>query len=292
MGKHDDTSESAGSEVTSRRLRAVLRRRRIRRERHSWRFVNGGLVAAILVGSGLAAISGQNAAAQAADAAAEQNDTVVQSEWQVDSVLDEMETQWVAEQAAREKAAAEAAEKEAAEQAAAKAAEEAAKAAEEEAARLAAEDAEREAAEAAEEAERAAAEAAEAAQPWMAPTDAGITSYYGMRDGRLHGGTDFGSNEGDPISVVGDGTVTYVGYEAGGYGNVVYVEHEDGTETRYAHASEVLVNVGDEVSKGDTIILTGSTGNVTGPHLHFEVLIDGEKVDSLAWLEERGVDVG
>jgi murein DD-endopeptidase MepM/ murein hydrolase activator NlpD len=83
-----------------------------------------------------------------------------------------------------------------------------------------------------------------------------------------------------------------VGYEEGGYGNVVYVDHGDGVQTRYAHASEVLVEVGDEVSKGDTIILTGSTGNVTGPHLHFEVLIDDEKVDSLAWLQEQGVDVG
>jgi murein DD-endopeptidase MepM/ murein hydrolase activator NlpD len=285
MGKHDDTSESAGREMTSRRLRAVIRSRRIRRERHSWRFVNAGLAAAILVGSGLAALSGHNAAAQAAEAADQQNDTVVESEWQVDTVLSGMETEWAAEQAAREQAEAAAAaeakrlaDEQAAKEAAAKAAEEAAA---EEAARVAAE-----------EAERAAAEAAEAAMPWMAPTEARITSYFGMRDGRLHGGTDFGSFEGDPISVVGDGTVTYVGYEAGGYGNVVYVDHGDGVETRYAHASEVLVNVGDEVSKGDTIILTGSTGNVTGPHLHFEVLIDGEKVDSLAWLEEQGVDVG
>jgi len=281
MGKHDDTSEAAGREMTSRRLRAVIRRRRIRRERHSWRFVNGGLAAAILLGSGLAALSGHNAAAQAAEAADQQNGTVVQADWQVDTVLAGMATEWAAEQAARERAEAAAAaeaKRVAEEQAAKEAAEQAAA---EEAARAAAE-----------EAERAAAEAAEAAKPWMAPTDARITSFFGMRDGRLHGGTDFGSFEGDPISVVGDGTVTYVGYEAGGYGNVVYVDHGDGIQTRYAHASEVLVNVGDEVSKGDTIILTGSTGNVTGPHLHFEVLIDGEKVDSLAWLQEQGVDVG
>jgi len=281
MGKHDDTSEAAGREMTSRRLRAVIRRRRIRRERHSWRFVNGGLAAAILLGSGLAALSGHNAAAQAAEAADQQNGTVVQADWQVDTVLAGMATEWAAEQAARERAEA-------------AAAAEAKRAAEEQAAKEAAEQAaaEEAARAAAEEAERAAAEAAEAAKPWMAPTDARITSFFGMRDGRLHGGTDFGSFEGDPISVVGDGTVTYVGYEAGGYGNVVYVDHGDGIQTRYAHASEVLVNVGDEVSKGDTIILTGSTGNVTGPHLHFEVLIDGEKVDSLAWLQEQGVDVG
>jgi murein DD-endopeptidase MepM/ murein hydrolase activator NlpD len=285
MGKHDDTSESAGREMTSRRLRAVLRRRRIRRERHSWGFVNGGLAAAILVGSGLAALSGQNAAAQAAEAEDQQNDTVVQSEWQVDSVLAGMENEWVAEQEAREqaeRAAAEEAKRAAEEQAAKEAAEQAAA---EEAARVAAEEAERAAAE-------AAAEAAEAANPWTAPSDARITSYYGMRDGRLHGGTDFGNFEGDEIKVVGDGTVTYVGFEAGGYGNVVYVDHGDGIETRYAHASEVPVSVGDKVSKGDTIILSGNTGGSTGPHLHFEVLIDGEKIDSLAWLEEQGIEVG
>ncbi|MFG3341556.1 M23 family metallopeptidase [Glycomyces sp. NPDC048151] len=236
--------------------------------------MNGGLAAAILVGSGLAALSGQNAAAQAAEAEEQQNDTVVQTDWQVDTVLAGMETEWKAEQAEREAAARKAAEAAAAK----KAAEEAAA---EEAARVAAE-----------EAERAAAEAAEAANPWTLPSDAAITSYYGMRNGSMHGGTDFGNNEGDEIKSVGAGTVTYVGYEAGGYGNVVYVEHEDGTETRYAHASEVLVSVGDEVAKGDTLILAGTTGNSTGPHLHFEVLIDGEKVDSLAWLQDKGLDVG
>lgn len=274
MGKHDDTSESAGREMTSRRLRAVLRRRRIRRERHSWRFVNGGLAAAIVLGSGLAALSGQNAAAQASEAEQQQNDTIVQTEWPVDAVLTGMEAEWAAEEAARvkaEQAAAAEAERVAAEKAAKEAAEQAAA---EEAARVAAE------------------EAAEAARPWTAPSNAAITSYYGMRDGRLHGGTDFGNNEGDEIVSVGAGTVTYVGFEAGGYGNVVFVDHGDGVETRYAHASEVLVNVGDEVGKGDVLMLAGTTGNSTGPHLHFEVLIDGEKVDSLAWLEEQGVNVG
>ena len=274
MGKHDDTCESAGRELTSRRLRAVLRRRRIRRERHSWRFVNGGLAAAILIGSGLATISGQNAAAQAAEAATEQNGTVVQADWPVDTVLEDMAADYAVEQAAREQAEAEAAEKAA--EATRKAEEE--RAAAEEAARIAAEE--------------EAAAAAEAANPWTAPSNASITSYYGMRDGRLHGGTDFGNDEGDEIWSVGAGTVTYVGYEAGGYGNVVYVDHGDGVETRYAHASEVLVDVGDEVDKGQAIILAGTTGNSTGPHLHFEVLLDGEKVDSLAWLEEQGIEVG
>ncbi|MCC3764262.1 M23 family metallopeptidase [Glycomyces sp. TRM65418] len=243
--------------------------------------MNGGLAAAILVGAGLATISGQTAAAQIAESASEQHETVVQADWPVDTVLADMAEEYAAEEAARlEAEAAAAAEEEAkAAETERKAAEAAAKAAEEQAA--------------AEEAARIAAEeAAEAAKPWTAPSDAPITSYYGMRNGSMHGGTDFGDDQGDEIWSVGAGTVTYVGFEAGGYGNVVFVDHGNGVETRYAHASEVLVNVGDEVAKGETIILAGTTGNSTGPHLHFEVLVRGEKVDSLAWLEEQGVAVG
>ncbi|WP_143014849.1 M23 family metallopeptidase [Glycomyces harbinensis] len=230
-------------------------------------------MAAIITGWVVASLSGQ-AAAQAAEESTVEEQTVVQADWKVDAVLADMATVYAAEEAERVKAEAEAAEKAAEEAAAAQAAEEAA------------------AAQAAEEAAAAAAAEAEAANPWTSPSDADITSYYGMRNGSLHGGTDFANAEGDEIPVVGDGTVTYVGFEAGGYGNVVYVDHGDGVETRYAHASEVPVSVGDELSKGDTVILSGNTGGSTGPHLHFEVLIDGEKVDSLAWLEEQGVEVG
>ncbi|GAA2261257.1 hypothetical protein GCM10009853_012920 [Glycomyces scopariae] len=273
MGKHDDTCENAGRELTSRRLRAVARRRRIRRERHTWRVVSGGLAAAIVTGWVVSALSGQ-AAAQAADAEVDMDATVVQADWKVDAVLADMAAQHAAEEAAAAAAAAQAqAEAQAAAEAAAKA------------------QAEAEAAAAAKAAEEAA--AAEAAKnPWTLPSTASITSFYGMRNGSMHGGTDFGNNEGDEIVSVGAGTVTYVGYEAGGYGNVVYVDHGDGVQTRYAHASEVLVDVGDEVGKGDALILAGTTGNSTGPHLHFEVLIDDEKVDSLDWLQDQGLDVG
>jgi murein DD-endopeptidase MepM/ murein hydrolase activator NlpD len=274
MGKHDDTCEAAGRELTNRRLRAVIRRRRMRRERHSWRFVNLGLAAAILVGSGLATVSGQTAAAQAAEEAALEHGTIVRADWPVDDVLADMAADHAAEKAAREQAEAEAA------------AEAAAKAEEE---RKAAEEAARAAAEAEAQAQ---AEAEAAANPWTAPSNARITSYYGMRNGSLHGGTDFGNNLGDEIWSVGAGTVTYIGFEAGGYGNVVFVDHGNGIETRYAHASEILVNVGDEVDKGQAILLAGSTGRSTGPHLHFEVLVNGEKVDSLAWLDQQGVAAG
>jgi murein DD-endopeptidase MepM/ murein hydrolase activator NlpD len=273
MGTQDDTSENAAPQPSSRRHRAVLRRHRIRRERHIWRFVTGGLAAAIVTGWVVSALSGQ-AAAQAADEV-DMEATVVEADWKVDAVLEDMAAEYAAEQAAAQ----------AAEEAAREAAEAQAKAEAEAAAKAEAEAAAEAAAQAAAEAHE------EAANPWTVPSTAPITSYYGMRDGRLHGGTDFGNFEGDEIYSVGAGTVTYVGFEAGGYGNVVYVDHGDGIQTRYAHASEVLVNVGDEVAKGDTLILAGSTGNSTGPHLHFEVLIYDEKVDSLAWLEEQGLEV-
>lgn len=273
MGKHDENCESAEREMTSRRLRAILRRRRMRRERHTWRFVSGGLVAAILTGWIVSALSGQ-AAAQAIEAEDRAATTLVQADWKVDEVLDAM----AADAAAREEAAAAEAEKEAAEKEAA------------EELKAANEAAEAEKAKVEEEAEEAA--KAEAEQPkWISPSNARITSYYGERWGRLHGGTDFGNNFGDELWSIGDGTVTYATFESG-YGNVVFIDHGNGIETRYAHASELLVSVGDEVSQGETIAITGSTGNSTGPHLHFEVLLNGEKVDSLAWLQEQGVDIG
>jgi murein DD-endopeptidase MepM/ murein hydrolase activator NlpD len=243
------TDESMEGGATSRRIRAVralIRRAGIRRERRSWHFVNAGLAAAILAGSGLAATSGEHAEAQAAE---QQNDTVVQADWHVDTVLADMS------EAAAKKAAADKAAKEKAAEAAA------------EKARL-------------------------AALPWTLPSDARVTSKFGMRDGRLHGGTDFGEFEGEDIWAAGDGVVSYVGYEEGGYGNVVFIDHPDGTQTRYGHASKILVEEGDKVSKGDVIMLAGDTGRSNGPHLHFEVLIDGEKVDSLKWLEQQGLNPG
>ncbi|GAB4002254.1 hypothetical protein GCM10029992_39950 [Glycomyces albus] len=77
-----------------------------------------------------------------------------------------------------------------------------------------------------------------------------------------------------------------------GYGYMVIVDHGDGLQTAYAHASEILVTEGQEVSQGEDLSLTGSTGNSTGPHLHFEVRVNGEQVDPLAWLDEHGVSLG
>lgn len=115
-----------------------------------------------------------------------------------------------------------------------------------------------------------------------------ITSRYGYRSLRIngsnwHGGVDIDGHTGDPVVAAAPGTVTYAGWY-GGYGYLVIVEDGD-TEYYYAHASEVLVNVGDVVAAGDTIALVGSTGNSTGSHLHFEVRVAGDTVDPLPLLE-------
>lgn len=118
----------------------------------------------------------------------------------------------------------------------------------------------------------------------VAPVSGGITSWFGYRDdvegvgSSYHQGIDIGAAEGTPIGAAGAGTVTQAGWY-GGYGNAVIIDHGNGLETLYGHMSEVLVAVGDVVSQLQTIGLVGSTGNSTGPHLHFSVIKDGEQVD-------------
>ncbi|MGI8935531.1 MAG: M23 family metallopeptidase [Phormidesmis sp.] len=106
-----------------------------------------------------------------------------------------------------------------------------------------------------------------------------ITSLFGFRihpisgDQRFHAGTDIGAPQGTPVLAAQDGVVTSADY-AGGYGLMVVLRHQtDGTqlETRYAHLSEIFVESGKSVKKGDVVGLVGSTGNSTGPHLHFEM---------------------
>ncbi|MBO8142490.1 MAG: LysM peptidoglycan-binding domain-containing M23 family metallopeptidase [Firmicutes bacterium] len=115
------------------------------------------------------------------------------------------------------------------------------------------------------------------------PLQGRITSRFGMRWGRMHHGMDIAAPIGTPVQAAAAGTVTYSGW-AGSYGMLVTIEHGNGVETRYAHLSRTLVKAGDRVQKGQRIALVGSTGNSTGPHLHFEVLIDGEPRDPADWL--------
>ncbi len=96
-----------------------------------------------------------------------------------------------------------------------------------------------------------------------------ITQYYK----RAHTGVDIAGPSGTPIYAADDGTVINAGWNRGGYGNMIIVDHGGGLFTRYAHASKLLVKVGDTVKRGDVIMLMGSTGRSTGPHLHFEVML-------------------
>ena len=79
------------------------------------------------------------------------------------------------------------------------------------------------------------------------------------------------------------GTVSKAGWGRG-YGYVVYIDHADGRQTRYGHLSKVLVSVGQKVSQGDKIALSGNTGVSTGPHVHFEILINGTQVNPMDYL--------
>jgi murein DD-endopeptidase MepM/ murein hydrolase activator NlpD len=115
------------------------------------------------------------------------------------------------------------------------------------------------------------------------PCDGVVVSGFGMRWGRMHEGIDIGCAYGTPNRAAAAGTVIYAGW-LGGYGNLVVVDHGNGLSTAYAHASSILVSVGQSVSQGQTVSLVGSTGNSSGPHLHFEVRVNGVAVDPLPYL--------
>lgn len=132
---------------------------------------------------------------------------------------------------------------------------------------------------------------AEAPDIWMLPvTDYTVSSSFGQRWGRLHAGVDLAAPLNTPIYAAHGGTVILGRYH-GGYGNAVIIDHGDGTQTLYGHANELLVTEGQEVAAGDRIALMGNTGYSFGAHLHLEVHIDGEAVDPIPWLQERGVDL-
>jgi murein DD-endopeptidase MepM/ murein hydrolase activator NlpD len=128
---------------------------------------------------------------------------------------------------------------------------------------------------------------------WPVPHTTNITSHF-KKDrvnpvtGKIrdHNGTDIASSGVENTHAVSmtDGVVTYAG-NAGGYGIVVEVTHENNLVTRYAHLNQPLVSRGDKVSGGDPVGLIGSTGNSTGPHLHFEFLVDGQFVNPMSIFE-------
>ncbi|MCW2607612.1 MAG: mepA, partial [Frankiales bacterium] len=123
---------------------------------------------------------------------------------------------------------------------------------------------------------------------YVRPAGGPVTSGFGQRWGRLHAGIDFGAAYGSPIRAVTSGEVVDSGFDAGGYGNFVHVQHADGTVTTYNHMSRVLRR-GGTVDAGDVLGLVGSTGHSTGPHLHFEVRIGGSPIDPAPWLRDHGI---
>ncbi len=118
------------------------------------------------------------------------------------------------------------------------------------------------------------------------PIRGAITSHFGMRDGDMHNGIDIAANHGDEVRAAADGTVASSGWISG-YGRTVIIKHASGYRTLYAHLQKALVKAGNPVKQGDLIGLVGSTGNSTGPHLHFEVSLNATRLDPLASLSPQ-----
>ncbi|MFI8509774.1 peptidoglycan DD-metalloendopeptidase family protein [Streptomyces sp. NPDC085460] len=132
---------------------------------------------------------------------------------------------------------------------------------------------------------------------WVAPVSGGVSTPYrasgSMWSSGYHTGADFIASSGTTVRAVGAGTVVSAGY-SGAYGNEVVIQHADGNYSQYAHLSSLAVSAGQSVSGGQQIGLSGSTGNSTGPHLHFEIRTSpsyGADIDPLAYLRQHGVSI-
>jgi murein DD-endopeptidase MepM/ murein hydrolase activator NlpD len=128
------------------------------------------------------------------------------------------------------------------------------------------------------------------ALPQLWPVDGVVTSGFGYRESpfnhrtmKFHGGLDIGAPYGSDILATADGTVVFAGWDSG-HGRTVIVDHGHGVQTRYCHASQLVVEVGQDVLAGQTVGLVGSSGMSTGPHLHYEIFLDGERVDPRPYL--------
>jgi murein DD-endopeptidase MepM/ murein hydrolase activator NlpD len=115
------------------------------------------------------------------------------------------------------------------------------------------------------------------------PVSGPVVSGFGMRWGRMHTGIDIAGGYGTPIHAAAAGRVIYAGW-MDGYGNLVFIDHGSGISTGYAHQSSLAVSNGQTVSQGQVIGYVGCTGHCFGPHLHFEVRVNGAPVDPLGYL--------
>ncbi|MGC3997809.1 MAG: M23 family metallopeptidase [Anaeromyxobacter sp.] len=119
-----------------------------------------------------------------------------------------------------------------------------------------------------------------ASTPSIWPTRGWVTSDFGTRmdpytaERKMHQGLDIASPHGQPVFAPSDGTVVFAGVE-GGYGNVLVIDHGYGVKTRYGHLAQILVHLGDRVQRGQKVGAVGNTGRSTGPHLHYEVRVNG-----------------
>ena len=115
------------------------------------------------------------------------------------------------------------------------------------------------------------------------PVHGVLTSGFGWRWGRMHEGVDIAVSNGTPVVAAKAGVVIVAGW-MGGYGNLVVVDHGGGVATAYGHNTSVTVGVGQQVAQGQLIAYSGNTGHSTGPHVHFEVRINGGAVDPMGYL--------
>lgn len=115
------------------------------------------------------------------------------------------------------------------------------------------------------------------------PVSGTLTSGFGYRWGRMHEGIDIAVPSGTPVAAAASGTVIWAGWQ-GGYGNLVVIDHGGGIATAYGHNTSVTVSVGQQVGQGSIIAYSGSTGRSTGPHVHFEVRVNGSAVDPMGYL--------
>jgi murein DD-endopeptidase MepM/ murein hydrolase activator NlpD len=129
-----------------------------------------------------------------------------------------------------------------------------------------------------------------AATPYIWPLfDSWLSSSYGRRadpitgEAEDHTGLDLSADRGTPVHATADGTVESAAYN-GGYGNSIVLEHGFGIETRFGHLSAYAVSVGQKVKRGQVIGYVGSSGRTTGPHLHYEILINGSPINPLRML--------
>lgn len=129
---------------------------------------------------------------------------------------------------------------------------------------------------------------------WVCPFTKNLTSYFGSRtsptsgkSGEFHKGIDISSSGiyGKPVTAYASGTVVYSQYNSGGYGYLVIIDHGNGLKTYYAHMKQQGVPVGTKVKAGQVVGYVGSTGDSTGPHLHFEVRVNNQPVDPLSYVK-------